>query len=275
MRRVAMNSGAYQKFIVKSHRGFVVFSVLMITLLEYIIITVMTTFDTASLYGSLMSQLPERLKMLVSDNYFLHMTVDGAAAFGFNHPIVLVMIAAVAIGIPARHISEAIEGGTMEWLLAQPVRRTTLVLSLWLSGCTVLLLIIAGGLAGLFSALAVTHTFTPAIFSKMLQIGCNLWLLSIVMMSIALVIAAFGKAGTRTGSIAAAVVLTFYLLFFFAAIWEWFEFTRPYNIFFYYQPQQLMFDRQSFSVNAAVLSSVIAACLAVSLVQFRRRDIPG
>lgn len=270
-----MNSGAYQKFVVKSHRGFVAFSILMITLLEYIVISVMTTFDTASLYGSLMSQLPERLKMLVSDNYFLHMTIEGAAAFGFNHPIVLVMIAAVAIGIPARHVSEAIEGGTMEWLLAQPVRRTSLVLSLWFSGCVVLLLIILGGLAGLFSALAVTHTFTSAIFSKMLQIGCNLWLLSIGMMSISLLIAAFGRTGTRTGTIAAAVLLIFYLLFFFAAIWDWFEFTRPYNIFSYYQPQQLMFGRQRFAVNAAVLSSVIAACLAASLWRFSRRDIPG
>lgn len=270
-----MNSVAYQKFIVKNHRGFVIFSILMITLLEYIVISVMTTFDTASLYGSLMSQLPERLKMLVSDNYFLHMTVEGAAAFGFNHPIVLVMIAAVAIGIPARHISEAIESGTMEWLIAQPMGRVPLVLSLWVSGCMVLLLIIVGGLAGLFSALAVTHTFTFDIFYKMLQIGCNLWLLSIGMMSITLAIAVFGKTGARTGTISAAVVLTLYLLFFFAAIWEWFEFTRPYNIFSYYQPQQLMFDRQSFSINAAVLSGLIAVCLSVSLVQFNRRDIPG
>jgi ABC-2 type transport system permease protein len=270
-----MNSGAYRKFILKSHRGFILFSIFMITLLEYIIITVMTTFDTASLYGSLMNQLPERFRMLVSDNYFLHMTVDGAAAFGFNHPIVLVMIAAVAIGIPARHISEAIEDGTMEWLLAQPVRRTSLVLSLWMSGCLVLLIIVAGGLAGLFSALAVTHTFTHVIFSKMLQIGCNLWLLAVLMMSLALVIATFGTTGTRTGTIAAAVVLAFYLLYFFAAIWDWFGFTRPYNFFSYYQPQQLMFGRQSFAVNAAVLSSLIAACLAVGLARFRRRDIPG
>lgn len=270
-----MNSTAYQKFIIKNHRGFILFSILMITLLEYIIISVMTTFDTASLYASLMNQLPERMKMLVSDNYFLHMTVDGAAAFGFNHPIVLVMIAAIAIGIPARHISDAIESGSMEWMLAQPVRRTSLLLSLWMSGCLVLLLIIIGGLAGLFSALAVTHTFTSVIFLKMLQIGCNLWLLSIVMMSMALLIAAFGRMGTKTGTLTSAVVLTLYLFYFFAAIWEWFEFTRPYNIFTYYQPQQLMFDRQSFGVNAAVLTGLIAVLLTVSLVQFRRRDIPG
>ena len=270
-----MNSAAYQKFIIKNHCGFILFSILMITLLEYIIISVMTTFDTAALYSSMMNQLPERFKILISDNYFLHMTVDGAAAFGFNHPIVLVMIVAMAIGIPARHISEAIEGGSMEWMLAQPVRRTSLLLSLWMSGCLVLLLIIIGGLAGLISALAVTHTFTSAIFMKMLQVGCNLWLLSIVILSMTLMIAVFGRTGARTGTISAAVVLTFYLLYFVAAIWELLEFTRPFNIFTYYQPQQLMFDRQSFGVNAAVLSGHIAVLLAVSLIQFRRRDIPG
>ena len=270
-----MNNAAYRAFIFKSHRGFIAFSILMITMLEYIIIAIMTTFDTATMFESLMSQMPERFRMVISSQYFLHMNVDAAAAFGFNHPIVLVVIAAMAIGIPARHISESIESGTMEWLLAQPVRRAALLLSIWMSGCVVLLVIICGGLAGLFSALAVTHSFTLAIFTKMLQIGTNLWLLVILIMSMTVLIAAFGRPGTRTGSTAAGVVLTFYLLNFFSTIWEWFEFTRPWNIFTYYQPQQLMFDRQSFGVNAAVLAGLIIVCMAAGLVRFSRRDIPG
>jgi ABC-type transport system involved in multi-copper enzyme maturation permease subunit len=270
-----MNSAAFQNHVLKNHRGFAIFCVLMITLLEYIIISIMTTFDTASMYSSLMDQLPERFRMLLSDNYFPQMTVDGAAAFGFNHPIVLVMIAALAISIPARHISDAIEDGTMEWLLAQPVNRSAFIGSLWMSGCVLLLIIIAGGLLGLFSALAVNHSFTPAIFSKMLQIGANLWLLFIFIMSMTMMVASFGKPGCRTGTIGAAVVLTFYVLYFFASIWEWFSFSKPFNFFSYYQPQQLMFDRQSFSLNAAVLSGLITVCLILSLLQFRRRDIPG
>jgi ABC-type transport system involved in multi-copper enzyme maturation permease subunit len=270
-----MNSLAYQSFILKNHRGFAVFSIVMATILQYVIIGLMTTFDTASMYNTLMSQMPERFRMMIAENYFVQMSIKGAAAFGFNHPIVLALIVINAIAVPARHITSEIEGGTMEWLLAYPVKRASLVLSMWASGCLLLLMIIIGALIGLYSALAVTHTFTLIIFTKMLQVGFNLWLLAIVIMSITFVIASFGRAGSKTHALSAAVVLSLYFLYFLATIWDSFAFMKPFSIFSYYQPQKVMFDQADFALDAGVLLGLTAVCLAASIWQFRRRDIPG
>lgn len=270
-----MNNRAYLLFVLKSHRGFAFFSVVMATFLQYVIVGLMATFDTASMYDTLMRQMPEQFRMLVTENYFMEMSIKGAAAFGFNHPIVLALLVICAISVPARHISSEIEGGTMEWLLAYPVKRTSLLLSMWMSGCVLVLLIVAGALGGLYSALAVTRNFDADIFVRMMQIGLNLWLLSILIMSMTFVIATFGRAGSRTSAPGAAVVLTFYFLYYVASIRDSLAFTKPFNIFSYYQPQKVMFDQANFPFNAAVLLGLTGVCLAAGVWQFRRRDIPG
>jgi ABC-2 type transport system permease protein len=270
-----MNSRAYQMFILKNHRGFAVFSIIMATFLQYVVVGLMTTFGTASIYDTIMRQMPEHVRMLVTQNYVIEVSIKGAAAFGFNHPIVLALLIINAISIPARHITSEIEDGTMEWLLAHPVKRTSLVLSMWMSGCVLVLLVVAGSLAGLYSALAVTHNFAADIFIRMLQIGLNLWLLSILIMSMTFVIASFGKEGSRTSALGAATALSLYFLYFLATIWDSLAFTKPFNIFSYYQPQKVMFGQASFSLNAAVLLGLTGVCLAISVWRFRRRDIPG
>jgi len=119
-----MSNLTYPLFILRSHRGFAIFSVVVIASLQYLIVEIMSSAGTDTLVGSILSQLPERFRMFVSENFLARLSVRGAAAFGFNHPIVLTLLLINVIGIPTRHIAGEIESGTMEWLLAQPVKRT-------------------------------------------------------------------------------------------------------------------------------------------------------
>ena len=110
---------------------------------------------------------------------------------------------------------------------------------------------------------------------KLLQIVFNLWLLFVLIFSFTLLLASFSREGSKTGARAAAITLVFYLLHFLSGIWDTLKFTRPVNIFTYYQPAKLMFELESARVNVAVLTVLTGICLAVSLWQFKRRDIPG
>jgi ABC-type transport system involved in multi-copper enzyme maturation permease subunit len=266
---------SYVVFVLKSHRGFALFSILVIGALQYLIIQLMTTLDTQAVVGNILNELPDRFKMIVNENFITRLSPRGAAAFGFNHPIVLALLAINAISIPTRHVAGEIESGTMEWLLAQPVRRGGLMLSLWVTGILLVFLLICGAWAGSFSAMAVTHNFSAEIVIKMIQIGTNLWLLFVLIMSLAMMISAFGKEGGRAGMRAAAITLVFYLLHFLSTVWESLAVIKPYNIFTYYQPQKLMFGERSFSLNAFVLLVLIGLMFWIGMRQFQRRDIPG
>jgi ABC-type transport system involved in multi-copper enzyme maturation permease subunit len=174
---------------------------------------------------------------------------------------VLTVLAINAIILPTRDLAGEIENGTMELLLSYPLRRTTLI--------------IGGGFVGSITAISIFYQLNFHFFLKLLQIVFNLWLLFVLIFSFTLLLATFGREGSKTGARAAAITLVFYLLHFLSAIWETLKFTRPFNIFTYYQPAKLMFELESVWVNVVVLTVLTGICLTASLRQFNRRDIPG
>jgi ABC-2 type transport system permease protein len=270
-----MSRITYPLFIWKNHRGLAIFSVIFIAALQFLVVKLITTFDTASILSAILDQLPEQFRMFLTREFLTVLSVEGAAAFGFNHPMVLTLLAINAIVLPARGLTGEIEGGTLELLLAYPIRRTTLLFSLWISGVLLLLAIIGGGFAGSLSAITIFYQLNYHLFIKLLQIVITLWLLFVLILSFTLLLASFGREESKIGARAAAVTLVFYLLHFFSGIWDALRFTRPFNIFNYYQPAQLMFEQSNFWQNAAVLTMLTGICLALSLRQFNRRDIPG
>ena len=183
-----MDNKTYPRLIIKMHRGYVVFSMIIISFLQYLIVELMTTIDTDIFYENILKQLPERLQMLISDSFITRLSVEGAVAFGFNHPLVLTLLFLLAISLPARHIAGDIENGTMEMLLSHPVKRHHLLTSLWATGSLLLLVIICAGGIGSTIALAKAGQLTGAIMLKMLQIEINLWLLAMVVLSLAMLI---------------------------------------------------------------------------------------
>lgn len=270
-----MSKLSYPRFIFKNHRGLILFSVIFICAFQFLIIKLITTIDTRPIISAILEQLPAQMRMFLTQEFLTVLSVEGAAAFGFNHPLVLILLAINALLIPTRDIGGEIESGTMELLLAYPLRRSELLISLWMTGAVILLLIISAAYGGSLAAISIFYELHRDFAFKMLQIAANLWLLFVVIFSFTLLLATFGKEGGKIGTRAAAVILTFYLLHFLSSIWNALEFSKPFNIFTYYQPAKLMFDQDSFWLNSLVLIVLAGICLSISLKQFNRRDIPG
>ena len=221
-----------------------------------------------------MSQLPEKMRILMNDSFFSTLTFDGAAAFGLNHPTVLAIIAIVAINIPVRHTSRDIENGTMELMLSFPFKRSALITRLWISGGAILFLIACVGFLSSLAALEIFHELTVATTLKLAEICFNLWLLFFVIMSYTLLFTTISKPGGLAGNLSAGLTLMFYLLFFTGQVWDAIAFLKPYTIFTYFQPQKLMFGQGDFWGDSLVLASVAVVCFAGSLWFFQKRDIP-
>ncbi len=269
-----MNKMGYIRLIWRNNRGFAIFSMVFITLLQFLILYLVTTFDTLAIISAILEQIPEKMRIFLNDSFFNMLSLDGAAAFGFNHPLVLAVLAINAINIPVHHISRELESGTLELLLAYPFKRQSLIISLWFSGCIILCAIIVAALIGSFSAIALFHQLTMGILLKMFQISFNLWMLFVLIFTYTLLIAAFSKTGSKAGNISAVVTFIFYMLHFLSQLWSSIEFTKPFNIFSYYEPQNLMFKQDNIILNSIVLGSLILICLIISIWQFNRRDIP-
>ena len=266
---------SYFYFIWKSHRNFLLFSMIVISLFQFLILKLVTTIDYSAIIMNLLEQLPEFVRTMFGEDFVSMLTVEGAAAFGLNHPLVLVILSIGAITLPSRHIAGEVETGTLELVLSFPVKRIRLLLNLYFSAVVFLFLIIFYALCSSVLAIGIFHQLTSALFVKMFKIGCNLWLLFVFIMSLTMVLSSFEKEGNKVGIRVAGITLVFYLLHYLSSWWNTIQFTKPFNVFTYYQPEDLMTGQRSFLLHFMVLSCLILLCLFVSIFQFNRRDIPG
>lgn len=269
-----MSSRAYIWLIWRNHRTFALFSMAFITLFQFLILYLVTTFDTAAILKAVLDQLPPMIKAMMQDSFLNMLSYDGAAAFGLNHPIVLTLLVINAINIPAMHISRELESGTLELLLAHPVKRTSLLFSLWMAGGMIILSIILAALLGSCLSIILFHNLTAGMLLHLLEIGFNLWLLIWLILTMTMMIAVFSKAGFRSGNASAGITFFFYLLFFLAQLWSTVKFTNYFNLFNYYQPQKLMFGEGNFLRDIMILGSVIIILFLISMKRFRERDVP-
>jgi ABC-type transport system involved in multi-copper enzyme maturation permease subunit len=253
---------------------FAIFSMAFITLFQFLMLYLVTTFDTAAMLSAILEQMPPMMKAFLQDSFFSMLNYDGAAAFGLNHPIVLTLLVITAINIPSHHISRELETGTLELLLAHPFRRTSLLFSLWISGSLIIMAIIGTALIGSCTSIILFHELTRPIFIHLIEICLALWLLITLIFTYTMLIAVYGRKGSRAGNTSAGITFFFYLLFYLAQLWSTISFTNYFNIFYYYQPQKLMFGQGSFVGDILVLSMLIIVCLAISLRKFGKRDLP-
>lgn len=270
-----MSKLAYPIFIWKNHRGLLTFATLLCAALQLLIVVLISGMDTRTILAVLMEQLPKQFQSFISEQFLTTLSLKGAAAFGFKHPIVLTLLAIVAITLPYRHIVSELEVGTLELLLAYPVRRSRLLLQLWASGCAAIVAIIGVALVASLATISVTGNLTTGVMASMVQIAGNLALLMVLIMSYTMLLATYAQPGSKVGMLSAGITLIFYLLDLVTSLWEPLSVVAPLNIFTYFQPQKLILGEADFRTHALVLGNLIVICLAVSMRQFARRDIPG
>lgn len=269
-----MNPLTYFRLVWKTNRSFVLFSMFSLAALQLLILNLVTTFDTQAIINSIFAQLPDNMKIFLSESFFSTLTFDGAAAFAYNHPMVIALISVVAINIPVRQISRELETGTMELLLSHPVKRENLIITLWISGVVVLLFVVLAAFSGSILAIHLFHNLTPANTLLVFYISVNMWLFGILVMSYTTLIASFTKGGNMSGNMGAMIAFVFYLVFLVSQLWDKIKFLQPYNIFYYYEPQKIMLGKGNFWIDVFVLSGLSVICFGLSIWFFKRRDIP-
>src|SRR5439155_11515373 len=176
--------------------------------------------------------------------------------------------------------------GTMELLLAQPIRRGQLVLahllvdaltipiiclSMWAGTCVGAVLV--GFTSAAQEAMQVNlWRFGPALF--------NVGLLVFAVSGITMAISAAGRFRGRVLGGAVLLALVQFLVNVIGQLWTPFEPLRPYTVFYWYQPQPIILHadwatRWDTWERLTVLAAAGTAGYALALWKFTRRDLPA
>jgi ABC-2 type transport system permease protein len=241
-----------------------------------------------------------------------HINLDRAMdvlSIGYVHPLVITIICIWAIGRSSGAIAGEIDRGTMELLLAQPIRRSRLILAHFcVDLLTIPLLCLslwAGTSLGVWlvgpieqsgqdlTRFAFVHVNEAALRLHPAAFGPGLWNVGALVFAVSgytLWLSAGARFRWKVMGTAVFVTLLQFLINVVGQLWDAVGVLRPFTVFFYYQPQQIILGHR-WSVDLGDVwnsghplwsVNVIGVLLAIGMVgyglalwTFTRRDLPA
>lgn len=218
------------------------------------------------------NQIPKTAKQLFTD------TSDIFSPVGYLSSQIFYLMLPLLLGILAINQGMNLVGkeerdNTIEMLLARPVSRGRLLFGKALTGLIIVLFV--GVLSTLFTMAMCKLVGLEARSLYVMEAGAAVTLLGLCFGSIAFMLTALGRAG-RTASIGitALIALGGYILVSLAPTIAWLRWPANIFPFNYYHSADLLRGNYDW-LNAVYFVAVIAGCLIVSWLAFRRRDLAG
>ena len=213
--------------------------------------------------------IPEELMNFGSGSLF---TLPGAITIGFQHPLALAFLGIFAVGTTTGAIAGERERGTLEVLLARPLSRRglyiTVAVAVTLLLAIELVALLGGQLVGIVF-LGLTQDIDlggmPLVFANALL----LWG----------AFAAFGLAASVSFDrhapalgISLAYVLVNYFLEILGSLWTDVAWSQEYSLFHHFQPTELL-EGSPDPIDFVILGAALLIPVIYALVVFPRRDL--
>jgi ABC-2 type transport system permease protein len=247
--------------------------------------------------------------LMGGENINLERAMD-MLSVGYVHPLVITILCIWAIGRSSGAIAGEIDRGTMELLMAQPIRRSRLVLahgcvdlliipllclSLWAGTCLGVVLV---GPIELTAEELKRFPFPVNVNSDALRLDpaaigpglLNVAALVFAVSGYTLWLSAGGRFRWKVMGTAVFITLVQFLINVVGQLWDTIGVLRPFTVFYYYQTQQIILAHRwsidlgnvwnnghpLYSLNVlAVLGTVGIVGYAMALWTFSRRDLPA
>lgn len=169
-------------------------------------------------------------------------------------------------------IAREVERGTLDLLLAQPVKRYKVLASKFAVFVLAVLLIAAASLAGLALGAAFISESVDTISLALVLLEALLFVLAFA--SVTLLFSTLFLEPRKSLLAAGVVMAGSYILNFIVPILDpsvsW---LRNLSVFYYYQPQEIVSSASLNGTAVAVYATVAVVCFIAALAVFQRRDI--
>ena len=199
-------------------------------------------------------------------------TLPGAVALSFIHPIAMILTSVFAVGFSAFAIAGERQRGTLEVVLARPMSRTVVYLSLLVASFGFIAIAIAALLAGSVSGATYAGVVDQLAFRNLPLLWLNGVLLFGAFAAIALAASVSFDRLTPALGVAMGIVVAMYVLEVLGSLWPAAEVLQPYSLFHYLKARAIL-TGTAVSMDVAVLLSAILIAMVWALVVFPRRDL--
>lgn len=258
----------------REHLSFLIFAFILVGMFQLLMITLVVETDMLNIAKIFFSRFPPQVQQFFGEELLAQFSVNGAVAFGYNHPIVLIFLAVIAIMLPAKHITGEIEDGSLELLFSLPIKRLKLAFTLWILSAVLIFFVIIGGWLGTIIGLKIYPQVSDLPVSVIFRIGLNLWFLMLTINAYTFLFASFSREAGKVTQRAAGLTLFFYFLSYTVKLWDKASFLKPVTIFTYYQPQALATNQNLWLKNIGVLAVLVIIFMVVAFRKINWRDIP-
>lgn len=219
----------------------------------------------------LQSFVPAQLRALFESQFGMA-SFSGGVAFGFQHPLILVLVIAFCVTAATVPAAER-ESGLLDVLLSHPVSRTHYALStlgLVVAGAVVLPLAV---LAGAVMGLAAVETPSELPWTRYLPSAAGLSTLLLAIGGYSALIAAGCRRRGPAVSWAVGITAVAYWIDVMAALWSPLQRLRWLSPFDYFDPIGAAVNRQMPVLHVGLLLAVAAVTMAGAVLRFRRQDL--
>jgi len=193
-------------------------------------------------------------------------------AFGFNHPLFLVLTLSVAVGVASASVAGDVETGRAELLYARPIARHRLVLGRVGVWFVLQVVELALALAGSMAGTRLSHDLRAAGVGHVFLVPVQTLSLTAFVVGAGFLASSCTRTRSAASSLTIAIVATAFLVNFIALVWQPASALRWATPFGYYEPLRTM-DSGVNWVNWSVLTGTGAALFGASLIRLRQRDL--
>jgi ABC-2 type transport system permease protein len=213
--------------------------------------------------------IPKELLSFGSGNFF---TIPGALTLGLEHPLAIAFVGIFAVGASAGAVAGEREKGTLEVLLARPISRRELYVTV-MTGVLILVgLVVAAMLLGQVVGLTiqgltgeVSLGWMPLVFLN----GLLLWSAFATFGMAASV--SFDRLSPALG-LTMAYLLINYFLEILGSLWRDAAWSQQYSLFHHFNPGKVLTGHAD-PVDFLVLAIAVVVPIVYALAVFPRRDL--
>ena len=204
----------------------------------------------------------------------------------YVHPLTQTILCVWAVGRASGAIAGEIDRGTMELLLAQPIRRTHVVMAQWLMDCILIPTLCVTLWLGTWIGTAITglidHT-NPSLRVDPLRFAPSLLNIAALVFAVSgytMWMSAAGRFRGRVMGLAVTLTLLQFLINVVGQLWAPMEMARYLTVFYYFQPQPMILNAEWYVswtiwMRLLVLFAVGTAGYLLAWWTFCKRDLPA
>ena len=212
---------------------------------------------------------PEELLSFGSGSLF---SLPGAVTLGTQHPIAIAMIAVFAVGATSMAIAGERQRGTLEVLLARPVSRTAVYVSITLALLVVVAVVVAALIAGFVAGASLQGVLDDLPLEHLPMVWLNGFLLWGAFATFGLAASVtFDRPGPAIG-LTLAYLLVHYFFEILGSLWQEAEWTQEYSLFHHFNSTEILAGAAE-PIDLLILGLAFLIPIAYALVVFPRRDL--